>query len=99
MTVSTVLRARNFKDIIFVTDSVMEPKEGATVNYINRKCMKVRGNFQIYRYAIQTHTNYSGDISRLQIYVFGRAKHNSRQLLFSSQHTSLPGKCVEGASG
>lgn len=38
LTVSTALRARNFKDIIFVTDSVMEPKEGATVNYINRKC-------------------------------------------------------------
>ena len=41
LAVSTALRARNFKDIIFVTDSVMEPKEGATVNYINRKCMEV----------------------------------------------------------
>ena len=45
LAVSTALRARNFKDIIFVTDSVMEPKEGASVNYINRKCRKeIPGN-------------------------------------------------------
>ena len=38
LVVSSVLRARQFKDIIFVTDAVMEPKTGATVNYISRKC-------------------------------------------------------------
>lgn len=37
MVVATVLKARNFKDIIFVSDSVLEPKAGATVNYLDRK--------------------------------------------------------------
>jgi hypothetical protein len=37
MVVATVLRARDFKDIIFVSDSILEPKPGATVNYLDRK--------------------------------------------------------------
>ena len=37
MVVATALKARNFKDVIFVSDSILEPKAGATVSYLDRK--------------------------------------------------------------
>ena len=37
MVVSTTLRARNYRDVIFVSDSVLEPKPGATAGYSDRK--------------------------------------------------------------
>lgn len=37
MVVATALKARDFKDVIFVSDSVLEPKPGATVTYLSRK--------------------------------------------------------------
>lgn len=37
MVVSTVLKARNFHDVCFVTDSVTEPKPGAVIKYNDRQ--------------------------------------------------------------
>lgn len=37
MVVATALKARDFNDVIFVSDSVLEPKPGATVRYLSRK--------------------------------------------------------------
>ena len=37
MVVSTTLRARDNEDVIFVSDSVLEPKQGATAGYSDRR--------------------------------------------------------------
>ena len=37
MVVSTVLKARSFRDVCFVSDSVAEAKPGAVINYNNRQ--------------------------------------------------------------
>ena len=37
MVVATALKARDFKDVIFVSDSILEPKPGAVVSYLERK--------------------------------------------------------------
>ncbi len=37
MVISTVLKARKMEDIIFVSDSVSEPKAGAVINYMDRQ--------------------------------------------------------------
>lgn len=37
MVLATVLKSRDYKDIIFVSDSILEPKPGATVSYLDRK--------------------------------------------------------------
>ena len=38
LTLSTILRARNFKNICFVTDSVAEPTSGQVISYLSRQC-------------------------------------------------------------
>ncbi len=37
MVVSTTLQARSHKDVIFVSDSILEPNSGVTVGYSDRK--------------------------------------------------------------
>ena len=38
MVVAAVLKARSFRNICFVTDSVLEPVPGARVKYMDRQC-------------------------------------------------------------
>ena len=41
MVVAAVLKARSFRNICFVTDSVLEPVPGARVKYMDRQCKQV----------------------------------------------------------
>ena len=54
MVVSMVMKARSFSNVCFVTDSVMEPKPGATVKYMGRErksvCMYYDIVYHLYGY-------------------------------------------------
>lgn len=41
LTVATILRARSFKNICFVTDSVAEPIPGKIIRYLDRQCKPI----------------------------------------------------------
>ena len=92
MVISTVLKARNTNDVIFVSDSVLEPKPGAIVNYLDRKSES----------AIHKHTSkhclflHSPGSRGRQVSFPGGSECAGRQLLQLARHISLPSACAQG---